>query len=171
MLLDDQSAAQGDHHQHAQYAAAQGNQADLHQAGSVAHAFLGPHKQSRQGEDGTGGHGLTGGADGLHHVIFQDGITPQDLAGDAHGNNSRGDGCRNGHAYAQSQVGVGAAKDDGQNSAQHNGNHGKFRHHLVRGDIGLEFFLFHDVSFPSFIFAASSTPLSGLRQDGNCFCS
>ena len=171
MLLDDQSAAQGDHHEHAQHAAAQGDQADLHQTRHIAQAVLGPHEQGRQGEDGAGGHGLTGGADGLHHVIFQDGVAPQDLADDAHGNNSRGDGCGNGHAHAQSQVSVGAAKDDSQNSAQHNGNHGKFRHHLVRGDIGLEFFLFHDVSFPSFIFAASSIPLSGLRQDGGRSCS
>ena len=76
---------------------------------SLAHINKG-----RQGEDGARSHRLTSRTDGLDHVIFQDGVTPQDLADDAHGNNCRGDGRRNGHAYTQSQVGVSAAEDDGR---------------------------------------------------------
>ena len=148
MLLDDQRAAQGDHHEHAQHAAAQGDQADLHQGGRVAHALFGPHEQSRQGEDGAGGHGLTGGADGLDHVVFQNGVTLENFADDSHGNHRRRDRGRNGHADTQAQVRVRPAEDNGQNGAQDHGYHRKFGHDLVCRDVGLEFFLFHDTNSP-----------------------
>ena len=48
-----------------------------------------------------------------------------------------------GNADAQTEVGIGAAEHDGQQRAEYHGEHGEFRHNLVRRDIGLEFLLFH----------------------------
>ena len=144
VLLDDQRAAQGDHHQNAQQAAAQGDQADGDHGGSVAQALLGPHEQGGQGEDGARGHRLTGGADGLNHVVFQDGVSPQNLADDTHGNHCRGNGRRHRHANTQSQIRVCSAEDDGQQSAQQDGYCCELRHDLVGRNIRLEFLVFHD---------------------------
>ena len=78
VLLHDQSLTQGHHEDDAQNAAHQGNQTQCHHAGHVNDAVFGPQEQSGQGENGAGGHGLTGGADGLHQVVLQDGIPAQD---------------------------------------------------------------------------------------------
>ena len=145
VFLDDHGAAQGDHHEHAQNTAAQGDQTDFHQRGHAAKALVGPHEQGRQGENGAGGHRFTGGADGLDHVVFQNGVAPQDLADDAHGDDRRRNGGGHRHAHPETQIGVGPAEDNGQNGAQNNGHRRKFGHDLVRRDIGAKLFFFHDI--------------------------
>ena len=143
VLLHDQRRAQRDHHQHAQHAAAQGDQADLHDGGHVAKSLRRPHKQGRHRENRARGHGLTGRADGLDHVVLQNGVPLEDEADGAHREHRRRDGGGDRHADAQTEVGIGAAEHDGQQRAEYHGEHGEFRHNLVRRDIGLEFLLFH----------------------------
>ena len=167
VLLDDQSAAQGDHHQNAQHTAAQGDETDLHQGGYVAKTILCPHEQGRQSEDGAGGHGLTGGTDGLDHVVLQNGVAAQDLADHSHGDDRGGDGGRHRHTHAQAKVRVCSAEDNGQNSAQDDGDHRELRHDLVCRNIRLEFFLFHDIRSLLSICCAEDAPYSLLRQEHN----
>ena len=66
--------AQGHHEQNAQNAAAQGDQGDLQDAGLVAQVLFCPQEQCGRGEDGTGGHALACGTDGLQHVALQNGV-------------------------------------------------------------------------------------------------
>ena len=167
VLLDDQSAAQGDHHQNAQHTAAQSDETDLHQGGYVAKTILCPHEQGGQSEDGTGGHGLTGRTDGLDHVVLQNGVTAQDLADHSHGDDRGGDRGRHRHTHTQAKVRVCSAEDNGQNSAQDDGDHRELRHDLVCRNIRLEFFLFHDIRSLLSICCAEDAPYSLLRQEHN----
>ena len=111
--------------------------------GHVAKSLRRPHKQGRHRENRARGHGLTGRADGLDHVVLQNGVPLEDEADGAHREHRRRDGGGDRHADAQTEVGVGAAEHDGQQRAEYHGEHGEFRHNLVRRDIGLEFLLFH----------------------------
>ena len=155
VLLHDQGLTQGHHEDDTQNAAHQGNQTQRHHAGHVDDAVFGPQEQSGQREDGACGHGLTGGADGLDQVVLQDGIPAQDHPDDGHGDDRRGDGRGDGHTDLQTQVGICCTKDDGQQNADEDGRHRKFRDHTVSRYIRLKVTVFVGHSNnPSFFFFA-----------------
>lgn len=143
VLLHDERTAQRNHEQHAENAAAQRDQADLQQAGDIAQPLVRPHEQRGQRENRAGRHRLTGGTDGLNHVVFQNRIPLEHHADDAHGDNRRGDGRRDGHADAQTQIRVGATEQNGKQAAENDGDRRKLRHYFICRDVGLEFLFFH----------------------------
>jgi hypothetical protein len=120
VLFDDQLAAQGNHEQHAQPAADQGQQED---AGVLE--VKAEKNQRGQGEDDPGGDRLTGVASGLDNVVFQN-RGPTEGAQNA--DREHRDGNRSGHREAGSQAHVNrdGAKNNAEKRAQQQGAEGEF---------------------------------------------
>ena len=149
MFFDDEGLTQRDHEQDAQDTADKADEGDGQHAGGFDLAFLGPQEQGGEGEDGTGSQGLTGGTDGLDHVVFENGVFSQDEPDDTHREDGGGDGRGNGHTDAESEVGIGGAEDDGQQDAEDDGGHGDLGDDFVSRNerlVGSPFVFRHDVS-------------------------
>ena len=132
VLLHNQRLAQRNHKQHAQHASAQRNQRNLNQGRRALSPLTHPHKQGRQGKDGSCCHRFTGRTNGLHHVVFQNGIPSEDYPDNTHGDNCRRYGCGHGHTDAKAQISIGSTKENSQKDTQDHRNRGYFRNHLVR---------------------------------------
>ena len=140
MLLDDQCAPERHHEEDTQKTAAQGNHCDGEQRWFFCDSLLCPDEKDRQREDAPGRNGFSRGSHGLHDVVLQYGIPLQDHSYDPHRDDSRRNGCRHRQSYAQSQIGIGRAEDDGQQHAHNNGCLRDLRQHAVRRDVRFEFF-------------------------------
>lgn len=109
------------------------------------------------GGDGHAGHRVIGGADEAHHPGGHGGEeeaedhhdqSTQQIHGecgqqsDGHGDDRRRDGRGDGHTNLQTQVGICCTKDDGQQNADEDGRHRKFRDHTVSRYIRLKVAVF-----------------------------
>jgi hypothetical protein len=132
VLFDDELAAQGNHEEHAEPAADEGEQED---AGVFE---IEAEKDERgEGEDDSGGDGLAGVAGGLDDVVFEDGGAAED-AQDADGEHGDGNGGGYGEAGAQAHVDGDGAEDDAEDGAEKDGAEGEFGPVLAGRNKGLK---------------------------------
>ena len=133
VFLHDELAAEGNHEEHAQPAADQGEHED---AGVLQ---LKAEKDERgQGEDDAGGDGLASIARGLDDVVFKNGGAAES-AEDADGEHGDGDRGGNGEAGAQAHVDGDSAEDDSEEGAEEDGSEREFGATLSCGNKGLKF--------------------------------
>ena len=86
----------------------------------------------------------TGRADGLSHVVLQNGVALEQEAHHTHGQNSGGDGGGDGHTDAQAQIGIRTAEHDREDRAEDHREEGELGDDLFRRDKRLKFLVFHD---------------------------
>ena len=108
MLLDDELAAQGNHEEHAEPSADEGEHED-------ARVFKIEAEKDQRGqrEDDAGGDGLAGVAGGLDDVVFKDRSAAKG-AQNADGEHRDGNGGGDGEAGAKSHIDRDCAKDDAE---------------------------------------------------------
>lgn len=125
VLLHDELAAQGDHEEHAQPAADEGQEKD---AGVLK--IEAEEDQCREGEDDAGGDGLASVAGGLDNIVFENGRAAKG-AQDTDGEDRDGDGGGYGEAGAEAHVDGDGAKDEAEEAAEEDG---------AEGELGTVFF-------------------------------
>ena len=132
VLLDDELAAQGDHEEHAEPAADEGEHED-----AGVFELEAEEDQRGQGEDDAGGDGLAGVAGGLDDVVFKDGGAAEG-AQDADGENGDGNGGGDGESGAEAHVDGDGAEDDAEEAAEEESAEGELGQALLRSDEALE---------------------------------
>ena len=110
----DEAPPQGDGEQHAEHAAEPRDDRDP----LVVELLPGPQQdQGREREDAPGRNGLARTGGGLHDVVFEDVVVPEEPQ-HAHGDDRGRDRSRYGHACKQSEIRIGRSQDHRQHHAE-----------------------------------------------------
>ncbi len=125
VLLHDQRAAQGHHHQDAEEAARESQHRDL-KIGEVCGSVRRQEDEGRNREHHSARHRLASGSDGLDDVVFEDGGAPKALQ---HRDGEHGDGNRGAHGQACAEPEV-----DGRRAEQETEQHAE--DDRLRGELG-----------------------------------